>query len=221
MNAKRVAKTKGTSIYSLSSFFIMILVINLVTTVPKMQAAGLVANDWICIPGRRVGPITAVTTEKQLIGLFGNKNVVTQEFHVDEGYFEVSTIVFQDTPNQIQILWKDKAQNIFKKPERVIIDKKGTKWKTQNGITIGTTLKELVRINGAFITFAGFGWDYGGVILDWHKGKLAGQPISVRLAPANFIEIPGTSGDGARLTSTDKRLEKLNLYVYRIDFIFK
>lgn len=195
--------------------------INLVTSLPEAHAAGLGANDWICIPGKRVGPITAATTEKQLLSLFGSKNVITQEFHVDEGYFEVSTVVFKGTPNQIQILWKDKQQNIFKKPERVIIETKGTKWKTQNGITIGTTLKELVKINRAPITFAGLDWDYGGVILDWHKGKLSGQPISIRLAPANLIEIPGTSGDGARLTSTDKRLKKLNLYIYRIDFILK
>ena len=221
MNAKRFPKAKETSIYSLSSFFTIILMLILVTTLPETQAAGLEANDWICIPGKRVGPITAVTTEKQLIGLFGSKNVETQEFHVDEGYFEVSTVVFKGTSNQIQILWKEKAQNIFKKPKRVIIDTKGTKWKTRNGITIGTTLKELVKINGAPVTFAGLDWDYGGVILDWHKGKLSGQPVSIRLTPANFVEIPGTSGDGAKLISTDKRLEKLNLYVYRMDFIFK
>lgn len=221
MNVKWIVDAKGKNIYSLSAFFIVILMINLVTTVPKAQAAGSGANDWICIPGKRVGPITAVTTEKQLIGLFGSKNVVTQEFHVDEGYFEVSTVVFKGTPNQIQILWKDRAQNIFKNPERVIIETKGTKWKTHNGITIGTTLKELVKINRAPITFAGFDWDYEGLILDWHKGKLAGQPISIRLQRTNFIDIAGISGDGVKLTSSDERIKELNLYVSRFEIIFK
>jgi len=244
MNAKRVVEKKGSSIYPLSStkfelflmykiilkskfiftaaaFIIIILVTNLLTTELKAQVAGAGANDWICIPGKNVGPITAITTEKQLIDLFGSKNVVKKEFHVDEGYFEVGTVVFEGTPNEILILWKDKAQNILKKPRRVIIEAKGARWKTNNGITIGTTLNELVKINGAPITLAGFDWDYEGVILDWHKGNLAGQPISVRLQRAIVIDIPGISGDGVRLTSNDERLKGLNLYVSRFEIIFK
>jgi hypothetical protein len=177
--------------------------------------------DWICIPGKKVGPISANTSESELIKLFGSKNVTREEIHIDEGIFEMGTTIFKGTPNEISIFWKEQNASDLKYPERVVIKSDGSNWKTDSGIQIGTPIADLVKINMAPITFAGFDWDYEGVVLDWNKGKLENLLISVRLNRKNFTDIPGTSGDGAKLSSEDKRLIPLELYVSQFDIIFE
>lgn len=41
------------------------------------------------------------------------------------------------------------------------------------GIHLGMPLAELVRLNGAPVSFSGFDWDYAGSIVSWHAGHLA------------------------------------------------
>ncbi len=53
---------------------------------------------------------------------------------------------------------------------------------SETGLKIGTTLEELVAMNGASITFSGFDWDYGGYVREWNDGKLGnGDIVSLRL----------------------------------------
>ncbi|MEJ2244849.1 MAG: hypothetical protein P8Y80_02000 [Acidobacteriota bacterium] len=123
-----------------------------------------VSPDWICIPGVKVGPITSTTSESDLMEIFGKANVLREEIHIDEGYFEIGTSVFKGTPNEMSIFWKQQEVSDPKFPRRVIIQSAGTNWKTEDGLTIGTTIEELLKINGDHFTFAGFGWDYEGVV---------------------------------------------------------
>ena len=46
-------------------------------------------------------------------------------------------------------------------------------WHTAEGITLGTTLADLQKLNGKAFKFSGFDWDYGGHIQSWEGGKLA------------------------------------------------
>lgn len=177
-------------------------------------------NDWICISGVRVGPITATTTESDLIKIFGKKNVAREEIHVDEGYFEIGTFVFKGTPNEIAIFWKQPNDSGLQFPDSVIIDSAGSNWKTDDGLAIGTTIEELISINGDHIVFAGFGWDYEGIIYDWGNGKLRDKNPNIRLSCEHWIDIDGLSGDGVRLSSNDNRIKQLGLYISRIAIHF-
>ena len=87
-------------------------------------------------------------------------------------------------------------------------------------LTIGTTIDELIAINGDHIKFAGFGWDYEGTVLDRGNGKLKDKKISVRLTPDNYIYIDDFEGDDAVVSSSDPRIKQLGLYVSRFDIIF-
>ena len=50
-------------------------------------------NDWLIVPGQRVGPITAATTRADLDSIFGKENV--QERNLDgNGGPEAATVVF-------------------------------------------------------------------------------------------------------------------------------
>ena len=49
---------------------------------------------------------------------------------------------------------------------------------------MGSSLKELLAINGQKITFAGFGWDYGGYIQSYNNGTLENSAVHFRLGLA-------------------------------------
>lgn len=134
-------------------------------------------EDFICVPGERVGSlITATTTLEELKAKLGDAILPKDSIYIGEGYYEIGTTIYKGTPNELQILWKDTVD--FKNPSSVLIggsstaNAKDTQWHTDSGIKIGSTLKELENINGKAFRFSGFGWDYGGQVVDWQAGKL-------------------------------------------------
>ena len=125
-------------------------------------------RDWIIVPGEKVGGITQNCTKKDLIDIFGNKNVVESNIGLSEGESVVGVKVFKDTSNELEVLWKDTK---FQKIDRIIIRSKSTQWKTIDGITIGTSLSDIAKMNEKEITILGFEWDYAGTLVSWNKGK--------------------------------------------------
>ena len=51
-------------------------------------------SDWLLVPGERVGPVQANTSEADLQRLFGRANVVPTTFSIGEGEQRPGTIVF-------------------------------------------------------------------------------------------------------------------------------
>ena len=56
-----------------------------------------------------------------------------------------------------------------------------SKWQVGQGISLGTSLQELERLNGRPFVLAGFGWDYAGVVTDWKGGVLDSTLAGVKL----------------------------------------
>lgn len=134
-------------------------------------------EDFVCVPGERVGSlITATTSLEELKAKLGDAVIAKDSIYIGEGYYEVGTTIYKGTPNELQVLWKDTLN--FKNPSSVLIggsstaNATATQWHTDSGIKIGTSLKELEKINGKAFLFSGFGWDYGGQVVDWQAGKL-------------------------------------------------
>jgi len=133
---------------------------------------GEVKNDWLIIPGERVGSITPKSSEKQLIEFFGEENVKREEIVVGEGEgYEIATFIFKGTKNEILVKWQD--DKVLNKPSSISIYKEGTQWKTPEGITVGTTLSEINKINGMDFDISGLGWQFGGFVNSWNKGTLS------------------------------------------------
>ncbi len=129
-----------------------------------------VDQKWLCIPGKQVGMISANTTEESIKMAYGKENVIRRTIGVGEGETIEGTVVFPDTNNEVSIEWAADAP--FKRPTKVRIAKGNTSWKTDQNISIGTTLAQLQRINGKDFNFAGFEWDYAGFTQDWQGGKI-------------------------------------------------
>ncbi len=148
------------------------LFIALPTTV---QAQSALRDPWQIIPCSSFGPIQANTSQDDLIKLFGKDNLQETQLEGPEGESYPATIVFPNDPaKKVEIVWKDAVGK--RNPGEVTV--RGTKgaWKTSQGITLGTGLKDLETMNGAPFTISGFGWDYGGHVLSWGQGKLSALP---------------------------------------------
>lgn len=55
-------------------------------------------------------------------------------------------------------------------------------WHSAEGIRMGSGLKDLLNVNGAKISFYGFGWDYSGSVTGYNGGKLDNSKIGYRFS---------------------------------------
>jgi hypothetical protein len=148
-------------------------------------------NDWLIVPGQRVGPITSATTRADLNAVFGKENVEDRNLDVSEGP-EAATVVFgNDTSAALAVTWdKERASEIhvcFGTPSGPC------KWRTASGIRIGLPLRELEKLNGKSFQLAGYGFDGQGTVTSWRHGALEEDPgacghLVVRLTPAAELE---------------------------------
>jgi hypothetical protein len=129
-------------------------------------------NDWEFVLGVRVGPITRESTLESLKRQFGAANV-RQEMLSDEVQEYEGTVIYPDTPaRRLAITWGDSGH-----PSEIDVgslQQIGTgAWRGPKGITIGTGLLQLERLNGRAFHLAGFAWDYSGTVTSWDGGRLA------------------------------------------------
>ncbi|MFG1202052.1 hypothetical protein V5F29_06630 [Xanthobacter aminoxidans] len=130
------------------------------------------------------GPFAADTDEAALIRTFGRANVVFRSVPAAEGEMVKASVLFPDDPaRRVEIIWLDEKKR--RRPGDVIVYNPGP-WRTAEGIGIGATLAEVEAANGKPFTLSGFGWDYGGSVLDWDGGRLAkstGCRLQLRFEP--------------------------------------
>jgi len=148
---------------------IPIIVITLFLSSPLF--AEVVNGKWLIIPRVSVGKINANTSEANLIKIFGKQNVKSANIELGEGETAPGTILFPIVPEKkLEITWKNSTTR--SKPRYVFIRGRHSIWKTKSGISLGTSLKQIEKINGKPFSLAGFGWDGKGTILDFDGGKL-------------------------------------------------
>ena len=147
-------------------------------------------TEWIIIPGERVGSITANTTRKTLVKLFGEQNL--QDSIVDYGDSSyIGTMVFPQYPEKsIQIAWRDVDEPspdelegkkeikspTNKKPALLIISNPELKslWHFSSGITLGTDLKQMELFNKKPFVISCWECCFSGIVEDndWQNGEM-------------------------------------------------
>jgi hypothetical protein len=192
-------------------------------------AACAQAADWLIVPGQRAGPIDARTSEARLIELFGAANVAPAAFQVEPGVTLPATVLFvHDVDRRALVVWSDPETRTT--PESFVIRGERSVWKTDKGISLGTPLSNLRRINGKPLTLTGFGWDLSGTVLDNNGGKLtelghptpagrAGRTLVLRLEPdpamRDSAAAQQTIGD-REFSSDSDAMRSLNPRVYEL-----
>lgn len=153
----------------------------------EMEQTKDLSADFLIIPGEQVGPVRADASEASLMQKLGKANVVRDTIYTVEGQFEIGTTLYRNTADQAHVLWRDKKR--FARPEMVMIrparDENNatlpgttgpaTQWTTASGLRLGSTLREVEKINGKPFTMYGFEWDYGGQSSGWRGGSLQTQ----------------------------------------------
>jgi hypothetical protein len=178
--------------------------------------------DWLIVPGERIGAITSTTSEAELRQIYGDENVTEAEINIGEGESETGTVLFDKDPERrIEILWNDPQAK--SNPAWIKIDELRNRWRTAEGIAIGTSLHELERMNGRPFTLTGFGWDYSGTVADWNDGTLekfegSWGRIILRLYPEAGLpqDAPADVWGDKEIASDQPSMQKLDPKVYEI-----
>jgi hypothetical protein len=136
------------------------------------------ADGWQLTGGRT--PIGSQASEADLRRRYGSAALDSIRVELGEGETAPGTVLYPaDSVRRLEILWRDTLAR--RQPARLILRGTRTRWQVGVGISLGTTLKDLERLNGRPFTLAGFGWDYAGVITDWKGGALDSALVGVKL----------------------------------------
>jgi len=161
--------------------------------------------------------LLTINSEADLKKAFGEENVKHSKAYYPEGLGEYeNSLLYPGTANVVEFVWQDDTLT-FSGLSEIAIYEKGTDWKTTDGITVGTDLKELEKLNQKPFQFGGFGWDYAGWT-DWKGGYLSTQHVFITLeAPENLDleKYPDFLGD-TTLDSDSEASQEVNPVVYKV-----
>lgn len=178
----------------------------------KDQEKVLVMNDFLIVPGKNVGRVKIGSTIGDLETTFGKEFIQKREIYM-EGDPYPGLVIFRDSQLELECTLGKNDQ-----VSAIYIRQPGAPWKTNEGIKIGTTLKELVKLNGRELSFSGWGWDYGGVIADYKGGELSGYENNIWLylgEPDNIEGLEEYIGSG-EFSSSAKKLPKDKIRIAEI-----
>ncbi len=185
------------------------VVMLIVSTTLLFSQKSRVDQQWLIVPGESVGYLTKSTDLKKVLSIYGD---------TDLKHLTRETVIYPDTPNEFTIVWSDENRSEIDAVH--ITGTFGSKWKTKEGISLMQELPELVKANGADITFPKFGKEAMKVIdrtpkktivSDWGEGQFSnyGEDLEVELI-YNFAceetELNIHRYQGSGLVSTDDPL---------------
>lgn len=148
------------------------------------------AENWD-LPGT-LGPMT---TQAELEKRFGKANLREETFDGPEGDGSYPVLIaFPDDPAKRLELVLD-ADDKDAPIQELRTNTPQSQWRDAAGVHAGMTLDELVKLNGAPISFYGLDWDYGGTVQDWHGGKLANPVGSTLFRRVTLAAREGTKAD--------------------------
>lgn len=187
--------------------FIRILVFSILT----MQAyAADQINDMLIIPGERVGPITANTTEDEIKELLPGAEIkrMYSSMPPDGGYACV-TVIYPETDKALEIFWSNEQSfdysdvsdkingNLSSEESQKLCESlpsfknvdyvfPGPAWHTKEGINSGMSVEDLEKINGAPLTIDTSESCFGGGINEWNGGKADVDNIRMAFSGSDF-----------------------------------
>lgn len=165
------------------------------------------------------GLITKSTGYAGLQAIFGASNVKDERICGPECADSIDvTKIYPEKNNEFIVYWKDSLYHTsIAFIETYLPD---GPYHTANGLKIGSTFEELLKINGKKIIFSGFDWDYGGSIQDYGMGTLQNSPVSFRLAmdEGGGTELSGDSEFNTEMPEVKKNLTKIKISTLTLSF---
>lgn len=170
----------------------------------------------------------------QVAEYFGKENVKNDVWLVGEGtetYYV--TIVNPDCKNKIVIFWEQESNDYkdfaFVKTnysnydsDYEPIDDEGVIFPAKNGVKVGTKLAKLEKLMGEPVVFYGFGWDFGGTVIDDYD-KLENLVVTIGcfnlqdMTKKEMDAYQELAGD-IQFSSNNAATKKLNIVVTEMTF---
>jgi len=162
---------------------------------------------WLIGPTPSSDAVHRTDSEASLRARFGAQQVRRARIEVGEGETVPGVILFpDDSTRRLAVEWRDSLAR--RTPARVTVKGAGSRWMVFPGVHIGTSMRELERLNGGPFALTGFGWDYGGMVTSWRKGRLervwqaARGPSATRIRfdaqPTKGVSLDAVSGEDER-----------------------
>jgi hypothetical protein len=100
----------------------------------------------------------------------GPASVVAEVLPGPEGESTPAWVLYPDHPTRRLDVYLDATGE---RPESIVAGAAATDWVRGDGVRVGLELAGLAALNGRSFVMSGFGWDYGGTVLDWNGGAIA------------------------------------------------
>lgn len=175
---------------------------------------------FVLIPGKQLAQLPAERMSlRNVLDAYG-ESAREDSIYLGEGISGKGVVLFHDNPAQRMELYWDESVDSLPSFIRITGDESGhSAWRTEAGITIGTTIKEVERINGKPFRLYGFDWDFGGLVTSWEGGSL---PPTLGLSfTYQTPELPGYLAGDRELTSNEPALLLVNPVVASIVSSFR
>ena len=177
-------------------------------TAPPVQAARVEAptpdappaSDAAAFP-RMEGLVRPSDTLASLQARLGASVAIAELLPGAEGESSPGWVLYPDLPARRLEVFLDE-QGV--RPTSIVAAATSSDWVRGDGLRIGLDVSALADLNGRPFGFSGFGWDYGGTVVDWKGGAMAPdgqQPGFVRLCPPEssgqlpYDEYPSGEGE--------------------------
>ena len=147
------------------------------------EAGRTVATDrsYTFVPGERFGPFVAGMDTAEMKRVLGPEHFTDVFIHLGEGQQFDGLALYPDRDARVEIIPspEDLPADIEPTVDLIVRDP-GSPWQmADTGIGIGSSLRELERVNGKPFKFQGFDWDYSGQVYDWNGGRLEGLGVQL------------------------------------------
>lgn len=168
-------------------------------------------------------PVAPEDSAKSLMQRYGQEAVIQADLRVAEDITYKGVVLLpRASDRRIEVRFTD--DTLSRVAALTLRDVARTSRWNVVGITIGSTLAEVEKVNGKPFLVNGFEWDYGGLVTDWNGGRL-GRPLqggcTVRLRFDKYDAAPdGMVGDGVKVSSANPTLRKWGPVVTEIGVNF-
>lgn len=129
--------------------------------------------EYSFVSGKRFGLIPAGATIEDVEKLYG-ADLTAGTVYGAEGMELPGHYLFKGTDAEV-IIFSEGGDSLL-----LELRNPGGPWyDAETLIRVGTSLKQLERLNGNPFIFYGFGWDFGGNIYDWQGGDLEAYALEL------------------------------------------
>lgn len=201
----------------LAGFALVVLAGSAITGSAFAETAAVAEGPIACS-----GPIAQTDSLKSLKARY--KDAVIEEVPGAEAETYKALVLFPKAPDQrLVVAFDDEAMT---RVSSITLDFKGkpSRW-TIAGLGTGASVADVQKANGKPFQVAGFGWDYGGFVVEWNGGTLGktfagGCTLTMRFGKGDAGAPDALSGDGVKVKSDDARLLKWAPKVEQITLSF-